>query len=124
MVKFQQKIAYTRCVLRSPRHDGLPLPAESSCSNAYGTSKCSRETTGSGKERRLSVANAVISEAGLAWKVLAEPPVGILDRVALPRAVQIAEVGGEADGGGYHLVPVELAAVVVGGYPKEHDVDA
>src|SRR4051794_15517309 len=58
------------------------------CSPAQGLSRSAVE----GCSHRGKVVRAVHAEVGALWKVLAQQPVGVLVRAALPGAVGIAEV--------------------------------
>src|SRR3954454_20180791 len=58
------------------------------CSPAQGLSRPAVE----GDRHGCQVLGAVHAEVGALWKVLAQQPVGVLVRAALPRAVGIAEV--------------------------------
>src|SRR4051794_38014424 len=58
------------------------------CSPAQGLSRPAVE----GDRHGCQVLGAVPAEVGALWKVLAQQPVGVLVRAALPGAVRVAEV--------------------------------
>src|SRR3954471_9672308 len=58
------------------------------CSPAQGLSRSAVE----GDRHGCKVLGAVHAEVGALWKVLAQQPVGVLVRAALPGAVRVAEV--------------------------------
>src|SRR3954453_22370068 len=89
-------------ILSPNRRESLPTPSAGvrmscseelvqslgRCSPAQGLSRPAVE----GCSHRGKVVRAVHAEVGALWKVLAQQPVGVLVRAALPGAVGIAEV--------------------------------